>query len=606
MSNLPTPALKYRTFNQGEAIHLHQQGLPVMLARLFAARGIKDIDEVRAGADKLISVSKLKNATAMGELLADCVQDQSRVVIISDYDCDGATAGSVLVKAFRGAGMNHEILVPHRTVNSYGLTPSIVMEAAALPQKPKFIITVDNGISSIEGVDLARKLGIEVLVTDHHLCAKTLPNARLIVNPNQPGCDFPSKDIAGCGVAWYVAGAMHTALVERGLDPGFDHNALLPYVAIGTIADIVKLDFNNRIMVREGLERIRHGECSPGIRALTEVAKRNVETMTCEDVGFAVGPRINAAGRLAHMRLGIECLTTENVELAQDLAVQLDAINKERQTMQKEMLVVAEEQAEKAAKKLGASVGHTVVVYEADWHEGVVGIVAGRLKDLHHRPTFALCDSSEGDVKGSGRSVPGLHLKHALDEINITYPGLLMRFGGHAMAAGVTIRKDGLDLFKSAFDKICRAHLTEEMLIPQLEHDGALPAHAYNELAIIEMQKEVWGQGFPQPVFVDRMDITGSRTMGADKSHLKVNVNVPKSKLACDVVAFGDGARQPLLAQTLEFAFTPSLNHYRGQTSVQLMAKTLLNVPQVTAEQKAEWSAAALAEPEPPRSRMRP
>ena len=577
-----------------------------MLARLFAARGVKDIEEVRSGANKLIPISKLKNATEMGQLLADCVEDQSRLLIVSDYDCDGATAGSVLVKAFRGAGMNHEVLVPDRLKDGYGLTPSIVEKAAALSEKPKFIITVDNGISSVDGVNRAHELGIEVLVTDHHLCGKSLPNARLIVNPNQPACEFPSKDIAGCGVAWYVAGALHSALVDRGQDPGFDHEALLPYVAIGTVADIVKLDVNNRILVREGLERIRHGECSPGIRALAEIANRSVEAMTCEDIGFAIGPRINAAGRLAHMSSGIECLTTEDVKKASLLAEELDAINNERKDMQKQMLVVAEDQAEKAAAKLGQGSGHTVVVYDAGWHEGVVGIVAGRLKDLRHRPTFALCDAQDGDIKGSGRSVPGFHLKHALDEINVTHPGLLVRFGGHAMAAGVTIRKDGLDQFLAAFDKVCQAHLTEEMMTPKLEHDGALPAHAFNELAIIEMQKEVWGQGFPQPLFVDRMEITGSRTMGADKSHLKVNVNVPKSKLACDVVAFGDGARQPLLSQTLEFAFAPSLNHYRGQTSVQLMAKTLLNVPQVTAEQKAEWSAAALAEPEPSRSRLRP
>lgn len=606
MSNLPSPALQYRSFEQESAINLYKQGLPVMLARLFAARGVKDVDEVRSGSDKLIPISKLKNAIEMGELLADCVENRSRVLIVSDYDCDGATAGSVLVKAFRGAGLNHEVLVPDRLKDGYGLTPSIVEKAANLLQKPKFIITVDNGISSVEGVNRAHELGIEVLVTDHHLCGKSLPAARLIVNPNQPDCDFPSKSIAGCGVAWYVAGALHSAMINRRKNPGFNHESLLPYVAIGTIADIVQLDFNNRIMVREGLELMRQGECSPGIKAIVEVAKRNMETLTCEDIGFAVGPRINAAGRLAHMSSGIECLTTDDTEKAKIFAQELDEINNERKEMQKQMLVIAESQAEKAVQKLEKGVGHAVVVYDAEWHEGVVGIVAGRLKDLRHRPTFALCDAQDGDIKGSGRSIPGFHLKHALDEINVKNPGLLIRFGGHAMAAGVTIAKGGLDLFQSAFEKVCREHLTEEMMTPKLEHDGALPGHAFNELSIMEIQKEVWGQGFPQPLFVDRMNVTGSRTMGVDKSHLKISVSLEKGNTSCDVVSFGEGARQPLLGKSLEFAFTPSLNHYRGQTTVQLMAKVLLNVPNLTADQKAEWASNALAETDQIKPRVRP
>lgn len=573
-----------------------------MLARLFAARGIKDIEEVRAGTDKLIPISNLKNATAMGELLADCVTDRSRILIVSDYDCDGATAGSILVKAFRGTGMNHDVLVPDRLKDGYGLTVSIVEKAAALLQKPKFIITVDNGISSVEGVDRARELGIEVLVTDHHLCGKSLPTARLIVNPNQPGCGFTSKNIAGCGVAWYVAGALHSAMLNRGQIPGFDHEALLPYVAIGTIADIVQLDFNNRIMVREGLERIRRSECSPGIQALAEIANRSMGGMTCQDIGFAIGPRINAAGRLAHMSSGIECLTTDSKERAQELAVVLDAINTERKEMQKAMLVGALEQAELAVRKIGNQTGgHTVVVYDPNWHEGVVGIVAGRLKDLRHRPTFALCDAQDGDIKGSGRSIPGFHLKHALDEINVKHPGLLMRFGGHAMAAGVTIRHDGYQLFLKAFDEVCKAHLTEDMMTPKLEHDGALPPHAYNELSITEMQKEVWGQGFPEPLFVDRFAINKSRTMGEDNSHLKISVS--KGQMNCDVVAFGQGCRKSLLPKQVDLAFTPSLNFYQGQTSVQLQTKELLNVPHPTAEQRLAFQISNVA---PSPTRIRP
>ena len=572
------PTLKYRTFKSEDAMRLHEQGLPVMLARLFAARGVKDVDEVWAGVDKLLPLSSMKNAEEMGRVLADCVDSQQRVLIVSDYDCDGATAGSILHTAFEGAGLNHGLLVPDRLANGYGLTPSIVEQAAALNPKPNIIVTVDNGISSIDGVRRAKELGIDVLVTDHHLCGATLPDARLIVNPNQPGCDFESKHIAGCGVAWYVAGALQKALLEKGKEVGFDHEALLPFVAIGTVADVVRLDKNNRIMVREGLKRIREGQCSAGIKALAIVANRSLEGMTCQDIGFAIGPRINAAGRLSHMGTGIDCLISNDESEARLLATKLDDINTERKNMQKEMIEEAVEQLKDAELELkGQETKASVVVYNSNWHEGVVGILAGRLKDAHHLPTFALCDAQDGNIKGSGRSIEGFHLKHALDEINASHPGLLVRFGGHAMAAGVTVSKDGLKQFVELFDEVCRRHLTLDMIASKIEHDGALPPHAYNEGAVIEMLQEVWGQGFPEPLFVDRFQTVRSRTMGADHSHLKIGVR--KGAAVINVVAFQCGDRQSVLPEELVLSFTPTVNVFRGESNVELMAKDLLNVP---------------------------
>lgn len=586
------PTLHYRTFKPETAASLYAQGLPVMLARLFAARGITDVAEVRAGLDQLLPVATLKGAAEMGALLAECITSRARVLIVSDYDCDGATAGSVLLQAFRGAKVNHDFLVPDRLKHGYGLTPGIVEEAAALPDRPDFIITVDNGISSTHGVERARELGIQVLVTDHHLCGPTLPNARLIVNPNQPGCMFESKSIAGCGVAWYVAKAFHQAMIERGIQPGFDPESLLTYVALGTVADIVRLDHNNRILVREGLNRIRNGDCSPGIQALAAIAGRDITTLSCQDVGFGIGPRINAAGRLAHMSAGIECLTTTDAGTASELAQQLEAINAERRTLQKAMV-------EEAATLLSTdqdstlSSSHSVLVFNPAWHEGVVGIVAGRLKDERHLPTFVLTNAQDGSIKGSGRSVEGFHLKHALDEINVAHPGLLLKFGGHAMAAGITIDETRLNEFASAFAAVCQAHLTPEMMTPRLEHDGIFPERAFNEQTIHALDLEVWGAGFPAPLFVDTFQVNRSQTMGVDGAHLKFNIQ--KGEIACDVVAFFEGAREHLLPADVCLSFTPALNTFRGKVSLQLKADKLLNVPSLELEE--ELSSAASRRP---------
>ena len=555
---------------------LQKEGVPDFLADLYSARGVKNIEEVTYQLRDIHPISSLKNAVEMGKILADCVENRERVLIVSDYDCDGATACSVLIRAFQGARMNFGYLVPDRFKHGYGLKPGIVDEAAALTPKPKYIITVDNGISSKEGVERARELGIEVLVTDHHLCPapENMPKARLIVNPQQPDDSFPSKNIAGCGVAWYVAAALYKEMKDRKLQLLFRPEELLPYVALGTVADVVKLDRNNRILVSEGLKLIRQGRCPHGIMALAEVSKRELETLTCQDFGFALGPRINAAGRLAHMSTGIECLTTKDVARANTLAMQLHETNEERKALQKGIEVDAEALA---ASFVTHGDGKSIVAFEPDWHEGVIGIVAGRLKERFHLPVFILTEDHEGNIKGSGRAIEGFHLKHALDKVNIKDPSILIAFGGHAAAAGVTINKGKLEAFREQFDKACQEDLTPEILTPRLEHDGPLPHHAFNPQSIVRMNMDIWGQGFPQPLFMDSFKVASARTMGADESHLKVVLKTENDEVV-DLVAFGDGRCINHLPNELQVAYTPGLNEWRGVISVQLMSKSLMNV----------------------------
>lgn len=561
-----SPILKLRKQNSFAAVKLVRQGIDPLLAKLFASRGITTASEITADISCLLPVETLKNCREMASYLADCVESQKRVLIISDYDCDGATACSVLVSAFAAAGMNSSYLVPDRLVHGYGLTPSIVDEAASLNEKPATIITVDNGISSIAGVDRAKEVGIEVLVTDHHLAPDVLPNARMIVNPNQADCSFASKHIAGCGVAWYVAKALADELHARGRDPGFDPSELLPFVALGTIADVVQLDMNNQILVREGLDRIRNGDCTIGIQCLAKVAKKNLSTLTCADIGFGIGPRVNAAGRLSHMSGGIECLTTNNLSKALELAQSLDAINGERKEIQKEIVETAVAQAIGTSPDSGAL---SIVVFGEDWHEGVVGVVAGRIKEERHRPTFVMCRAQDGDIKGSGRSIPGFHLKHALDKINARHPGVLIKFGGHAMAAGLTIHADQFGRFKDALDEVCKEEISPEMLEKTIEHDGPLPASALSVDTVRMMSMQVWGQGFPEPVFSEDLDVVHEMVLGKTGEHLKLTVK--KGDVTLPLLAFGHGARAGAIPPKLPVVFKAQVNSFAGKDSVQLL-----------------------------------
>jgi|GEM_PF-5089 len=557
-----------RPVNPSHVQRLQNSGVSPLMAKLFAARGVTSPSEAVPGYAYLLPGASMKNVEKMASYLADCQVQKKRVLIISDYDCDGATACAVLMLAFGASGMNFDYLVPDRVKHGYGLTPAIVEEAAALEIRPDVIITVDNGISSTYGVDRANELGIEVLITDHHLAPEVLPNARLIVNPNQAGCEFHSKDIAGCGVAWYVARAYAEELEARDIDPGYGPAELLSYVAIGTVADVVKLDKNNRIMIREGLQLIREGYCAPGVLALIRVSGKDHKTLSCSDIGFGVGPRINAAGRLEHMRAGVECLTTVNELTANELAKRLDATNEERKDIQMDIVDEAVIQATEAMGD-GSEDRFSIVAYHPDWHEGVVGIVAGRLKEDRHRPTIVMCEASDGDIKGSGRSIPGFHLKHALDTINVRHPGILKKFGGHAMAAGMTIDKTRFEEFKLAVETVCKEGLTPDLLVKTLKHDGEICRDEFTVDEISAMALEVWGQGFEEPVFVNEVQVNEITLMGELKNHLRIKGALRDQEAT--IVGFGLGHLAECVPENIVIAFKPQVNTFRGEQTLQML-----------------------------------
>ena len=553
------------------ASRLQRSGIAPLLADLFASRGVTNSREVRGEYVDLLPVHTMKNAMAMANYLADCQARGRRVLIVSDYDCDGATACAVLHVAFSWAGMNYDFMVPDRFKHGYGLTPSIVDEAASLAERPDVIITVDNGISSVAGVQRANDLGIDVLVTDHHLAPAQLPDAKLIVNPNQPGCEFASKNIAGCGVAWYVARALLEELAARGHDCGYDPAELLSYVAIGTVADVVRLDRNNRILVRLGLDLIRQEQCAPGVVALARRSGKSIRTLSCSDIGFGIGPRINAAGRLAHMSVGIECLTSMDADRASKLAKVLHDTNDERKDIQKEIVEEALIQAHGILSAQQTNVTRrSIVLFNPGWHEGVIGIVAGRLKEERHRPTIVMTKSADGEIKGSGRSIPGFHLKHALDAINATNPGLLQKFGGHAMAAGLTIRADGLHEFGNALEAYCAKHLPDELLTKKLLHDGALSPSALNQDDLELLSMEVWGQGFEEPVFVNEVDVLEAKTL-SNGAHIKVIGQMGGEPV--EVMMFGQGDLYTALPSKLVVAHKPGISNFRGQRTVQALVE---------------------------------
>jgi single-stranded-DNA-specific exonuclease len=576
-----TTQLLRRPANLVAASRLRAAGVDPLLSRLYASRGIKDIKDINAGYDKLLPTDSMKNVRATASYLADCLTSQRRVLIVSDYDCDGATACSVLVMAFGAAGMNFGYMVPDRMVHGYGLTPAIVDEAANLAEPPSVIITVDNGISSVAGVARANERGIDVIVTDHHLCPDVLPAAKLIVNPNQPGCDFASKNIAGCGVAWYVARALENELEMRGIDPGYGSAELLSYVALGTVADVVKLDVNNRILVKEGLSYIRGGMCAPGVLALCKVSGKNYRSLTCSDIGFGIGPRINAAGRLSHMAAGIECLTTLDESVAANLAKELHETNEERKEIQKEMVDNALIQA---ASLVGAEIGspssdahgrRSIVVFHESFHEGVVGVVAGRIKEDRHRPVVVMTKAQDGSIKGSGRSIPGFHLKHALDEINAKHPGVLLKFGGHAMAAGMTIAGDKLAEFRGALEAVCKVSMTPDILTKTLPHDGELSSEYFNMETIFKMSQQVWGQGFEEPVFVNPVQVVDSKIIGKDKSHLRISVIPNGIEQPIDAMLFGQADLANSLCEKMTVAFKPGINTFRGESKLQMLIELM-------------------------------
>ena len=506
---------------------LEQAGVHPLLARLYAARGIQDAATLDASLTQLLPPTGLKGIEAAAVLLVDAMAANKKLCIVADYDCDGATACAVALRGLRLLGAKQvSYIVPDRVVDGYGLTPPIAERVKA--SGADVLITVDNGIASVEGVATARKLGLQVLVTDHHLPAAVLPEADAIVNPNQPGCTFESKALAGVGVMFYVLLVLRAELRKRGVftaeqQPKLD--TLLPLVALGTVADVVKLDANNRRLVAQGLARVRKGQMPAGMTALLAAAGRTSEKCTSQDFGFAVGPRINAAGRLSDMTLGIECLTTDDVGRATELATQLDRINRERREIEGDMreqaLELAQEMFDPEEEPPSA-----LCVFDPDFHEGVVGIVAAKLKDLHHRPTFVFAPSQASgkghELKGSGRSIPGFHLRDALDLVAKRHPGVLLRFGGHAMAAGCTLEEDNLATFEEALQQVAQEWLDAATLQRRLETDGPLlPEYRRPELADT-LAREVWGQGFAPPTFSEEVEVLGQRLVGEKHLALKL------------------------------------------------------------------------------------
>jgi len=506
---------------------LEQAGIHPLLARLYAARGVTGTDEIDDSLAKLLPPTGLMGIDAAATLLANAIAQGKRLCVVADYDCDGATACALAMRGLRLLGAEHlGYLVPDRVVDGYGLTAPIADRVKA--QGADVLITVDNGIASLEGVAHAKLLGLQVLVTDHHLPAAERPDADVIVNPNQHGCSFASKALAGVGVMFYVLLALRTELRARGVfdaatQPKLD--TLLPLVALGTVADVVRLDANNRRLVAQGLKRVRAGAMPAGMEALFRAAGRKPAIATSQDFGFALGPRINAAGRLSDMTLGIECLLTDDTARADELARALDGINRDRRVIEGDMRDVAMEVAESLFDAEDEA-PPAICVFDPDFNEGVVGIVAARIKDKFHRPSFVFAASQapgkEHELKGSGRSIAGFHLRDALDLVAKRYPGVLLRFGGHAMAAGCTISEDHLDTFEQALSEVAHEWLDEATLQRRLATDGPL-APEYRRVDLVDtLHKEVWGQGFATPTFSEEVEVLSQRIVGEKHLALKL------------------------------------------------------------------------------------
>jgi single-stranded-DNA-specific exonuclease len=511
-----------RPYAEADRLRLQDAGVHPLLARLYAARRIGSAAELEMDFSRLLPPAALANAGRAAKLLADAIAAQKKLLIVADYDADGATACAVGVRALRAFGARVEYLVPNRMELGYGLTPELVDIAARLG--PDLLITVDNGIASVEGVAHAKRLGIATLITDHHLPGDALPEAECIVNPNQPGCAFPSKALAGVGVMFYVMLALRAELRERNAFAGKPEPnlaSLTDLVALGTVADVVPLDANNRILVAQGLKRLRgatHGLARPGLAALARAAGRSPANTTCFDLGFILGPRLNAAGRLADMSLGIECLITDDEARAANCAQELDRLNRERRRIEGEML----DEAAAALDGLQEPPGATVAMFQPGWHQGVVGLIASRVRERVHRPTLCFAKANNGELRGSGRSIPGFHLRDALDLVSKREPGLILRFGGHAQAAGLTIRGSDFERFRDSFERTAAELLPEQARGRVVETDGALEA-AYHSLDVAQMlEAQIWGQGFPAPLFCDSFVIEDQRIVG--ERHLKLRL----------------------------------------------------------------------------------
>ncbi len=558
-------------------------GLHPALRRVYAARGLESAEDLDLVLERMLPVGTLGGVDEAADLLLACHRSGGRVLVIGDFDADGATSTAVVVRQLRRLGFaDPGFLVPDRFKFGYGLTPEIVRVAAQ--SRPSLIVTVDNGISSLEGVDEANRAGIPVLVTDHHLPGHALPEAAAIVNPNLPGERFASKSLAGVGVAFYVMAALTRRMREAGVvsaDADTNPADLLDLVALGTVADVVPLDVNNRILVAQGLRRIRAGRCAPGLRALLEVAGRSVDGVFAQDLAFQAGPRLNAAGRLEDMSLGIECLLTASEAEARELAARLSQLNSDRRELEGRMQAEALTKVDALVAALEGRMPAGLCLFDDGWHQGVIGLVASRIKDRVHRPVIAFAPGDPGWVKGSARSVPGVHVRDVLDTVATRNPGMLEKFGGHAMAAGMTLRESVLGDFERAFAEEVERRIDQHTLRGDLHSDGPLLPGEFNiDTALALRDGGPWGSGFPEPSFDGRFGVVDTRIVG--ERHLKLRLKAASGEFA-DAIAFryldDPTAVTPRPQQEVEFVYRPSINEYAGTRRLQLVSEWLRLLP---------------------------
>jgi single-stranded-DNA-specific exonuclease len=559
------PVIKTRLTQPDATQRLTAQGLHPLLARLYASRGVIQKDTLSSEWKSLLDPKLLTQNQQAAELLADHIETKKTLLVVADYDCDGATACAVAIRGLRALGAHVDYLVPNRFETGYGLSPAVVdLACQHRSGKPDLIITVDNGIASVDGVAEARLQNIKVLITDHHLPGDALPNAAVIVNPNQPGCNFPSKNLAGVGVMFYVLMALRAELRQRGHfvskpEPKLD--ALIDLVALGTVADVVKLDQNNRLLVNRGIDRLRRGFMQPGIRALFAVAGRQPQLAVASDFGFIVGPRINAAGRLADMSVGIECLITDDEDRALVLARELDTFNRERRKIEATM----REQALASIGEIDAQPNSAVVcVFDERWHQGVVGIVASRLKEQFYRPALAFAPGDAGEIRGSGRSIPDVHLRDVLDLVSKRQPGLIKKFGGHAMAAGLSLSQEDYAPFVLAFNQAVIDFTGKSRFEAVIETDGTLESGYANAQVAQMLEEQVWGSGFPNPLFVDEFTVDQQRLLN-DK-HLKLTLTRDRQRF--EAIWFG---HSETVGDRVRVVYRLATNHWNATVTAQLI-----------------------------------
>lgn len=551
-----------RTTNPLDVQTLIEEGHTPLMSRILAGRGVTSITDLPNQLTQLPDFRQMKNIEAMASRLADAIRDRQRILIYGDMDCDGATSTTVGIRGLRAMGAICDFFVPRRDTLGYGLSRAGV--AAVLDRKPDIILTVDNGISSIDGVLAAQEHNIEVLVTDHHEAGDRLPDC-LIVNPNQPDCPFPSP-LAGVGVMFYVLLALRSELRSRGVFTQHTQPQLvdlLDIVALGTVADMVKLDSVNRLITHAGLKRLRQGKSNLGIRALLAAAGKTPENMTVSEFGFIIGPRLNAAGRLDDMTVGIRCLLTDDTDEAHALAVQLDQLNGERREIEAEMKFQAIEDLE----TLPIQSGYSIVLYSPEYHQGVVGLLSSRIKDIHHRPTVTFADGVGGLLKGSARSIPGIHLRDAIDLVSKRAPGCIKVFGGHAGAAGLSIYKERLNDFKTTFESVCKSLLSPEDLEAHLDSDGELVFEDFTIANAQDIQDRVWGHGFPAPLFDGTFEVQEQRLL--QEKHLKLTLKSDQGWIA-SAIYFN---HKNLLSNLIRLAYRVEINRWRGNATLQLIVE---------------------------------